>query len=155
MGVGWATQAATENLLLVRGDSVIEVPEICLNHTIELVLADLLVGGIFLQPLPRLLPPGPGLERRFFEQQLLEIVCGIEVCLFRGRDEHRLDLFPLKGLKVDDGEELVLDEALPRMTESLIGIVLQRIPDGVEAEIRHRGVGDWEFGFCCLDNGAE
>jgi hypothetical protein len=111
-----------QHLLLIGSKGIIKRREIRLNHAVQLILPDLFIGGVILQPLPWLLPPGASFERSLLQQQFLQIIGGVEVCLLRRGNEDRVDLLPLEGLKVDALEELVMNKTLPCCTKPLIRI---------------------------------
>lgn len=118
--------------LLVRRERVIERTEISLDRAVQLVLADLLVGRIVLKAFSWLLAASTCLQRRLFQQKLLQVVCGVKVGLVRRGDKNGLNLLALQCNKIDRGKKLVLGEALPGVTKTLIRIRVEGVADGVK-----------------------
>jgi hypothetical protein len=102
---------------------VVDVPSIChlriikwlkhrLYQAVKFVFSDLLRSRILPQLRSGFLPAGTSLKRRLFQQQLLEIIGGIEIRLIAGWAEHRWDLLSLQSHKVNISEKLMRDESL-------------------------------------------
>lgn len=111
----------------------------------QLVLADLLLGGIVLELCPRSLPPCSSLERGFLEQQLFQIVRRVEVGLLARRHKDRFDLLLFQELKVDRLEEGILRVRLePGRSDPFLAVLLEQRADGVQAAHRHGRLSHWK-----------
>lgn len=79
----------------------------------KLVLSDFLGSGILFQLGSGLLASGPSLQGGFFQQQLFQVIGGIEIGLVTRGPKHRFDFSTLESFEVEISKERVADETLP------------------------------------------
>ena len=119
-------------MLSLPDGGIIEWLEQRLNHAMQFFFPSLLVGCVVLQLNTWLLPSCSRFQRCFFEQQFLQVVCGVEVLLLARGCEDRLDLLLFQGLKVDLPEEGVVREAFEaRSSYSFCFVLFQQGTDGM------------------------
>lgn len=84
----------------ILGGRIVEWFKHGLNHPMQLILADLFVGRIFLEFGAGFLSARSRFQGGFLEEQFLEIVGGVEVSLVGGWYEDWRDLLSLQSLEI-------------------------------------------------------
>lgn len=141
---------------LIASRGVIERLEQLLNHSMQLLGANLLLCRIVLEGFSGLLPACSRLEWRLLQQQFLEIVRSIKICLIARGYEDGWNLFALQCAEIDGSEEGVVDERLESNgAYALLAVLLQQRADGVQARHAHRRAGNGISGFSLEDLGGE
>lgn len=109
----------------------------------QFIRSDLLIRRVFFQRSPRFLPPRPGFQRRFLQQQFLQIIGRVEVGLLARRDEDGRYLFPLQRSEIDWSEKRVVGKGFePGRADSFPLVFFQQGADRMQTRHRHRWLCD-------------
>ena len=84
---------------------IIEWFKIRLDHVVQLFRPDLFFGGVFLELCSRFLTPRSSFKGSFLQQELLEIVCGVEIGLLGRRQEDGGDLLRFEQVEFQGSKE--------------------------------------------------
>lgn len=147
MAAGWRSGAP-----LIWNSGVVERLEHGLNHPVKLISTFLGAGGISAQLCSRLLLPSPRLQWCLLQQQFLEIVRRVKICLLARWHEHGLNLLPFQCLEIYGPEKGIIDERLPAgCADPFRPILFEQRAHCMHANIRYWWIGDWVVGLALYD----